>query len=126
MQPISKALLFGILVWAVPFGLGFIAFPLQDSSPKLFDTLMTLAVCFSACFFGYRYLKQNQSPTHLLGLKLGLLWLAICIGIDLPIFLWAFSMPLGEYFQDIGLTYGIIPIVTYFLARLATPSPQPS
>ncbi len=31
--------LFGVGVWALPFAIGMLVFPLQESTPALFDTL---------------------------------------------------------------------------------------
>jgi len=48
------------------------------------------------------------------GLLLGVVWMAVNVGIDVPLMLSPspMQMSLGEYMADIGLTYVLIPVVT--------------
>jgi hypothetical protein len=41
---IRRAILFGPLVWAVPFAVAFAAFPLRESWWALFESIMPVAV----------------------------------------------------------------------------------
>jgi uncharacterized membrane protein YpjA len=58
------------------------------------------------------------------GIFIGVVWLAINLLIDLPLFsAGPMAMSLSDYTKDIGLTYLIIPIVTvgygYLLGKKA-------
>lgn len=84
----SKALLYGFLVWIVPF-----AVSVLDLSAFLSE-----------------------------GVRIGAVWLAISLFIDLLLFMEGpMKMSLLDYVKDIGLTYLIIPTITigfgYLLGR---------
>lgn len=51
-----KLFLCGIGVWAVPFIVSITTFPIKDSLPELFDSIMSITVCLSAVGFGVFYL----------------------------------------------------------------------
>jgi hypothetical protein len=118
MKSFKKAILFGILVWLIEFIVGFAAFPLRESNRPLFESIMpvTLSICtvlFSIIYFWHAtraFLRQ--------GIMLGIVWLAISIIIDLPLFLLGgpMKMTLPEYLSDIGVTYLMIPVITTALA----------
>lgn len=112
MTSIKKVIIYGILVWLIPFVAGFLLFPIHESNRILFESIMPVVVTGAAVLFGYRYLKYVQRP-KIESFKLGIIWFVISIGIDLPLFLSpsAMQMSLFEYIQDIGLTYLIIPFV---------------
>lgn len=113
MTSIKKALIFGFLVWMIPFAVGFMAFSLRESNRPLFESIMPVVLTGCAVLFSVFYFKKTQSASATEGLKLGLIWLAISLIIDLLMFMQGpTKMPLGDYITDIGLTYLIIPIIT--------------
>ena len=114
---------YGVLIWLVPFLVAFAAFPLKASWRSLFESLMavtvaaTVVVCTLQCF-------RRVSPRSIGdGVILGLVWMIISIAIDLPLML---SPPINytwaEYAADIGLTYGMMPIITAGMAQAAISS----
>lgn len=114
---IRSALLLGLLVWLVPFLVAFAAFPLKAQWRSLFESLMAVTVAASVVACGLVYLRGRPAATVREGLLVGLVWLAICVAIDLPLML---SPPISysptEYAADIGLTYVMIPLITAGLA----------
>ena len=106
-----KLLLCGIGVWAVSFIVGIMTFSIQDSLPELFDSIMSITVCLAAVSFGVFYLRRVESEQKRASIVAGISWLAICIAIDLPIFILGFGMPFNEYIMGIGMTYLMVPIV---------------
>lgn len=113
MTSVRKALSLGLLVWAVPFIIGWIASPVRELWRALFESIMALSlsaivVVGSAIYFKHvddKYLKE--------GISIGLIWLVMSVSIDLPLFLQGpMQMSLKEYAADIGLTYVMIPIIT--------------
>lgn len=109
-----RVLLFGIAVWAVPFAIGFALFPVVDPSTALFDTLMSVAMAFSATLFAYLQLRRSNSPNLDRGLFVGTIWMVMAIALDLPFFVLGpeeMRMPIADYLGDIGFTYAMIPII---------------
>ncbi len=108
-----KILLWGFLLWLGIFAISFLIFPFKKSGSPLFETLMAISVTGGSVLFSlvlFRNLEENYFAE---GLKVGFIWLCESILIDLPLFsTGSMEMTLGIYFQDIGFTYLIIPIVT--------------
>ncbi|MCL5011198.1 MAG: hypothetical protein M1127_03270 [Patescibacteria group bacterium] len=113
MTSIKKALIFGFLVWVIPFAVGFMAFSLRESNRPLFESIMSVVLAGCIVLFSVLFFKKAQSTSTTEGLKLGLIWLVISLVIDLLMFMQGpMKMPLGNYIADIGLTYLMIPIIT--------------
>ncbi len=114
MTSVRKTILFGFLIWLLPFAVAFIIFPLRESSRPLFESIMPIAVTVAAVALGVRYFRQVTHDYVREGAVIGLLWLAMCVLIDMPLMLLGgpMQMTLGEYMGDIGLTYVIIPAIT--------------
>lgn len=120
MRSGGKAILLGLLVWLVPFGVAFAAFPLKESRRSLFESIMpvTLSIVVIACALAY--FRRVSRPSWKEGACLGCLWFAISVGIDLPLMLSPpINYTLGEYVADIGLTYLMIPVITIGVALAA-------
>ena len=110
MRTLKTVFVPGVLLWLIPFCAGMAAFPLQASNAALFDTVVTLFVAVAAVvcatFFGRAAVSRSAGAA----LGLGMLWWAICVAIDMPMFVFAMHMPAADYVADIGLAYGIAPI----------------
>lgn len=120
MNNIAKIVLFGTGVWLLPFALGIVIFPLQESSPALFDSIMAVAVSVAAVGFGLLYLRRAKSDLRSAAIRAGIFWLLIVLVIDVPLFTLGFAMPLKEYVVDIGVTYLIIPVTLYGLGIIGS------
>src|SRR5262245_44521978 len=115
-----RLLLLGMAAWATPFALGFALFPVVDPASTLFDTLMSVAMAFSASLFGYLHLRRTAKPTLDQGLLVGTIWMVMAIALDLPFFVFGpeeMRMPVADYMADIGFTYAMIPFITAGLGR---------
>jgi len=121
MKSWKQALGYGLLVWLIPFAIAFSAFGLKKSWPSLFESIMAASLCLVVVTFSLLYFRCHEAATAGEGLKLGLLWLAISVAIDLPLML---SPPINytpaEYLADIGLTYTMIPMITVGIASAAS------
>jgi hypothetical protein len=84
MTSIGKALLFGVVVWLVPFVVAFLIFPLRESSRALFESIMPVAVAGATVVLGVVYMARVSQ------------------GVVRD----------GEYLADIGVTYLMIPVIT--------------
>lgn len=112
----TRIIIYGAGVWAIPFLAGSVLFGLQGTYPGLFKSLMAVSVCLAAVLFGYRWLKHADATGFGPALSVGLMWLFICLLIDLPIFVFGLKMPITSYFTDIGPTYLIVPVTLLGLA----------
>jgi hypothetical protein len=130
MTSLRNALLLGLVVWLVPFGVAFCFFPLKTSWRSLFESIMpvTLAAVVVGCavyYFNRVAVQRTDCKTASTlreGLLLGVIWMAISLTIDLPLMLSPpISMRPEEYAADIGLTYLMIPILTLGIAYASLP-----
>ena len=114
MIAFGRALLFGFLVWLIPFVAAFAIFPLRQSARPLFESIMPVTVTAVVVGFGLTYLKRVTGGFTREGIFLGLVWMALSLLIDAPLMLLGgpMKMSIGDYIADIGLTYLIMPIVT--------------
>ena len=118
MTSIKKAIRYGVIVWLIPFVVAFAIFPIRESNRALFESIMPVVVVAAAVALAIRYLRHSKNSQQE-SVRLGVLWLAISIAIDLAIFLPPSPMQMSfmTYVQDIGLTYLIIPICTIGIGR---------
>lgn len=113
----GKATGLGVLAWLVPFIVGVLAYPLHEPARPLFESIMAVTVTATAVVLGLVYLRGVGGARVREALLVGILWFAICVLIDAPLFLFGgpMKMSVGAYFADIGLTYVGIPVVTWGL-----------
>jgi hypothetical protein len=115
MNQTIRLIVFGFLVWAVPFGLSMAIwnFQIVDVANPLFDTVATLLCAATGTVFAYAHLTRLAAPSFGLGLIVGIVWAAISVALDAPFFLFGpaeMRMPLDMYVNDIALTYLLYPI----------------
>lgn len=117
MSSWGRATGLGFLAWLMPFLVAFLAFPLRESARPVFESVMAVAVAGTAVALGLMYLRRVPGMSPREGLLLGVMWLAMCVLIDVPLFLFGgpLRMSVGQYFGDIGLTYVTMPVVTWGL-----------
>lgn len=114
MHSLKKSILFGFLVWLLPFAVAFLIYPIHQSNRPLFESIMPLVITISVVVFGYLYFKNVDKDVKAEGAKLGIIFLLISIFIDLILFMpnSPMHMNLVDYINDIGLTYLMIPVIT--------------
>ena len=104
--------LYGIAIWVFVFIVAIFAFPLRANERPLFESIMPVALALAVTAVSVRCLRSAKEQNANTGLRLGLIWLAINIAIDLVMFSWGpMKMPLLDYLKDIGVTYLMIPII---------------
>lgn len=116
-----KIVLYGFLVWLIPFAVSFVIFPLRASMRPLFESIMPLVLTMAVIILAYYYLKSLDVNFATEGIIIGLAWFIINIAIDLVMFLPASPMQMSftDYMMDIGLTYVIIPVITVGMGYMA-------
>ncbi len=73
---------------------------------------MPVTVAASTVLFAKLYLLKVEKEYYKEAVKLGVLWLAISVIIDLLMFSRGpMAMSMAEYVSDIGVTYLMIPII---------------
>jgi hypothetical protein len=107
----KRALGLGFLSWLLPFLFAFPVFPLKQTNPALFDTVMSLAVIGTAALLGRRYFRGiADRPAVAEAMLLGFLWLAINLVCDYPMFSYGpMKMTAARYYSEIGAGYLLYP-----------------
>ena len=116
-----KIVLYGFLVWLIPFTVSFIVFPLKTSMRPLFESIMPLVISIIVIILSYYYIKNLKTDFIKEGIIIGIVWFIISIALDLFMFLPASPMQMSftDYMMDIGLTYVMIPVITTGMGYMA-------
>lgn len=114
MNKYLKIVIFGFLVWLVPFVVSFFIYPLKTVGNPLFESIMPLVITVMVVVLAYLYLKNIKTDFIREGVIIGVAWFIINIVIDLVLFLppSPMQMNLANYMMDIGITYLMIPVIT--------------
>ncbi len=113
MKSIKRTILYGFLLWLIPFVVSIPIFPLKEAQSPVFETIMPIVLTICVVFFSFLYFRKMNSGYLSESIKLGIIWFVISIIIDLPMFMWGpMKMSVINYMMDIGFTYLIYPIVT--------------
>jgi len=113
MRSYKLVLLYGFLVWLIPFIVAFLIFPIKTSNRTLFESIMPVVVTICVMLLLVLYFKKAKAKFFKEGILLGATWFAISLIIDLIMFMpeSPMKMSLADYMMDIGLTYLIIPTI---------------
>lgn len=113
MNYYSKLVLQGFFLWLFAFAVSFVLFPIRQSDPIYFETLMTVTAVLGTivlCVYSFRR-EVGRFTRH--GILAGFVWMLVNVLFDLVIFVWGpLRMTPMNYFKDIGLTYLSIIIIT--------------
>ena len=113
MNSIKRTILYGFLLWLIPFVVSIPIFPLKKAQSPLFETIMPVTLTLCVVFFSVLYFRKMNKGFLSEAIKLGIIWFVLSIIIDLLIFMWGpMKMSFINYMMDIGFTYLIYPIVT--------------
>ena len=120
MKSYKLVLLYGFLIWVIPFVVPILIFPLRASERPLFESIMPVVVTGSTVLFSVLYFARIGSSFLREGILLGIVWFTISVVIDLVMFMQGpMQMTLLDYVKDIGLTYLMIPTITIGFGYLA-------
>lgn len=114
MKSIKKGILFGFLVWVIPFVMAILIFPIRNNDRPLFESIMPVVVVLCVVIFTCFYFQKLPGRLLKEGIILGVVWLAISLVLDLILFMPDSPMHMSfiDYLKDIGLTYLMIPAIT--------------
>jgi hypothetical protein len=113
MKSMKKVIIYGFLIWLIPFGISIMIFPIHDSNRALFESIMPVAVTTVTVIFSILYFKIIDIEFLKEGIQLGIIWYIISLIIDLIMFMpeSPMQMTFVDYMMDIGLTYVIIIVI---------------
>jgi len=111
-----KMVLFGLIVWLIPFIVSF-AFVDRNGNfliaETFFKSIMIVTGSFVGVVLAVRYFRYIDNDHVREGLFLGIIWLIVNLAIDLAmVYGGFFPMTVTQYFTDIGMRYLIMPIYT--------------
>jgi hypothetical protein len=108
-----RALGYGFLLWLVPFIAAVGLFPIRQSNRPLFESIMPIVLAVCTMLALKLYLRRGAAPAFGEGLLLGLIWMAVSLLFDWPMFsAGPMKMTLGGYMSDIGAAYLLFPVLT--------------
>ncbi|MDD1672088.1 MAG: hypothetical protein LUO82_03700 [Methanomicrobiales archaeon] len=109
-------ILYGVLIWLIPFLAGF---PFVDATgtflipETFFKSIMVVIGAFVGVLLAVRYFSTINAGQIKEGIIIGMSWLAINLALDLlMVFVGFFPMTVLQYITEIGLRYVSIPIYT--------------
>ena len=108
------AILYGVGICAVTFITAMVIFPLRANERPLFESIMPVVLTAATVTASYLYFKTHVTHKFIVqGLCLGLLWMAMNIFIDIPLFILGGPMKMifTDYIKDIAVTYTIILLI---------------
>lgn len=113
MKSYKLALLYGFLIWLIPFVVAFLIYPIRTSNRALFESIMPVVVTICVVFFSVFYFRKVKADFFKEGILLGVIWFVISLVIDLAMFMPESPMKMSftDYMMDVGLTYLIIPAI---------------
>ena len=116
MNKYLKIVLFGFILWLVPFIVGFLFVDAKGNfliPETFFKSIMIVVGSLVGVILAVRYFKDINSDFVIEGILLGSVWLVINLAIDIfLVTLGFFPMTITRYFTDIGLRYLSMPIFT--------------
>jgi hypothetical protein len=108
----KRAILYGLAIWAFTLFVALLIFPLRDSERRLFESIMPVALASATVAAALRYFRTGVPGGALAGFRVGLIWLALSLAIDLVVFSRGpMAMSLADYVKDVGVTYLMIPVI---------------
>ncbi|UCG69630.1 MAG: hypothetical protein JSV09_00990 [Thermoplasmata archaeon] len=120
LKSIKSILLYGFLIWLIPFIVSIVIFPIHDSNRVLFESIMPVTITIVVLFFSMLYFGKIEEDYLNEGITMGIIWFVISIAIDLFMFLpeSPMQMTFAEYMMDIGITYVIILVIPVLIGYL--------
>jgi hypothetical protein len=119
MKKLPKLLLFGLLTWIIPFAASFFFYS-KEGQPLidifLFKSIMILVGAVVGVLLLVLYFKDLKKDIVKEGIIVGAAWFAINAVLDILILIPMSGMSISIWFQQIGLRYLTLPIVSIGMA----------
>jgi hypothetical protein len=116
-----RIILLGLLIWAVPFGLGMVIFPVVPPVSALFDTIMVVTLAGTTAIASVIHVSRLREASLDDGLRAGSIWMLMSLLCDVPFFILGPEMTRMDpvdYMADVGLSYIMIPLIAGAVAAV--------
>jgi hypothetical protein len=114
MNKYLKMVLFGLIVWLVPFIVSFAFVDRQGNftiDETFFKSIMIVTGALVGVVLAVRYFRDVDTGYINEGILLGVIWLIVNLVVDLAMVSGGFfQMSVTQYFTDIGMRYLVMPI----------------
>lgn len=108
----KASVLYGVGIWVFTFLVALLAFPLHASERILFESIVPVGLVLAVTVTSVRYFRSVHSKVFVSGYCVGLIWLAVNLGLDALVFSWGpMKMEFITYLKDIAVVYLLIPII---------------
>ena len=128
IREIVRIIGYGFLTWLIPF---IIAIPFYSPDgkilvdPFLFKSIMVVTGAVVGAFLIIRLFKPLTRRYLNQGIRIGIVWLCINWMMDLLILIPMSGLDIPSYFNQIGLRYLLIPIMTIMAGIIAQNAKTP-
>lgn len=115
MKKYTKSAFYGFIAWLVPFLAAFLFYTREGKLTidiLFFKSIMVAVGSATAAFLLISYFKKINADYFKEGIRVGILWFAVNILLDLLILLPMSGMAIPTYFMQIGLGYLAIPAMS--------------
>ena len=123
MNKYLKMFLFGLITWIVPFVTSFLFFDMETQQLSIneffFKSIMIVEGGLVGVFLLVHFFRKISENFVREGIIVGLCWFIINILLDVIILLPMSQMDFGTYFQQIGMRYLLIPIISSGMGYVA-------
>jgi len=123
MNKYLKIFLFGAVIWVVPFVASFLIFDVETKNfiidEMFYKSIMIVGSSLIGVILLVNYFKVIDKNYVREGIVVGLSWFIINILLDVIFLLPMAQMDFGIYFQQIGMRYLIMPIISTGMGYIA-------
>jgi len=115
MKKFFKKVLYGFLVWLIPFVASLFFYTKEGRLSIdifLFKSIMIVVGSISAAFLLVSYFKKINIDYLKEGMMVGIVWFGLNILLDLLILIPMSRMTIADYFAQIGLRYLAMPAMS--------------
>ncbi|VVB75590.1 Uncharacterised protein [Candidatus Tiddalikarchaeum anstoanum] len=106
MNNYLKIMLYGALIWVVPYALSMALFPtgIMTTMPNLFKNIMTLSGSITGLVATVLYFKKSKTDIRGAWIVV-IIWLVVNWLLDFALLMPYTGYDFGKYFLDIGISY---------------------
>lgn len=123
MNKYLKMFVYGLITWIIPFVTSFLFFNMETQQLNIdelfFKSIMIVEGGVVGVFLLVHYFWKISDRFVREGITVGLCWFLINIVLDVIVLLPMSQMDFGTYFQQIGMRYLLIPIISTGMGYVA-------
>jgi hypothetical protein len=114
---LGRMVAFGLLSWAIVLAAALAMSPWRANNRPLFESALAVVLTATTALLAIAFYRRTPAVRGWNGLVLGLVWAAINVLLDLPLFSFGpLHMPPRAFLADIALGYLVMPVLTTALA----------